>query len=110
VLEEMAEIGLDVINPIQPLAMEPGAIKRKYGHKLTLFGGMDVQRILPMGSPEEVKKEVRRLKQECGAGGGYILAPAHHIQSDTPLENVFAYYEAALEEVESADQDVRAFD
>lgn len=97
IIDEMAEIGLDVLNPIQPLAMEPSMIKRKYGHKITLFGGMDVQQILPFGTSEEVVAEVRRLKATCGLGGGYILSPAHHIQSDTILENIMAFYNTAME-------------
>lgn len=96
ILDDMAEIGLDVINPVQPAAMDPVYIKKRYGKKLVLFGGLCVQYILPGGTPDEVKKEVRRLKTEVGRGGGYILAPAHNIQSDTPLENIFAFYEEAL--------------
>lgn len=95
IIDEMAEIGLDVLNPIQPAAMEPTMIKKKYGGKLTLFGGMDVQQILPFGTADEVKREVKRLIEGCGKGGGYILSPAHHIQSDTSIENINAFYEAA---------------
>lgn len=97
IIDELVEIGLDVLNPIQPLAMEPAYIKQRYGNKITLFGGLDVQRIMPYGTPDEVRAEVRRLKSVCGQDGGYILSPAHHIQSDTSLENVMAFYEAALE-------------
>ena len=97
IIDEMIEIGLDVLNPIQPMAMEPSMIKRKYGKRLTLFGGLDVQRILPFGTPDEVRAEVRRLKKECGEGGGYILSPAHHIQSDTSIANIQAFYETAKE-------------
>jgi uroporphyrinogen decarboxylase len=93
----MAEIGLDVLNPIQPAAMEPTMIKKKYGSKVTLFGGLDVQHILPFGTAGDVKREVKRLMEGCGKGGGYILSPAHHIQSDTSIENIRAFYEAARE-------------
>ena len=100
ILDDMAEIGLDVINPIQPAAMDPIAIKKRYGKRLALFGGLCVQYVLPNGTPEEVRCEVRRLKEKVGQDGGYILAPAHNIQSDTPLENVLAFYDEALREVE----------
>lgn len=89
IIPDLIEIGLDVLNPIQPLSMEPAMLKEKYGQKLTLFGGLDVQLILPTKTPEEVALETRRLKEVCGKGGGYILNPAHHIQSDTPIEVCF---------------------
>jgi len=97
VLDEMIEIGLDVLNPLQPLAIDPFKIKKRYGKRLALFGGLCVQKIMPQGSVSDVKKAVRRLKEEAGAGGGYILAPAHHIQADTSLENISAFYEEGLE-------------
>lgn len=108
ILDDMVDIGLDVINPIQPLAMDPYLIKKRYGRRLVLFGGVDVQRLLPMGSAQEVREEVSRLAEICGAGGGYILAPAHHIQADTHTRNIIAFYEAALAspvfEAESRDE------
>lgn len=95
-IPDLIEIGLDVLNPIQPLAMNPQMIKEKYGHKLVLFGGLDVQITLPTKTPEEVKEETRWLKVVCGKGGGYILNPSHHIQSDTDIANVMAFYEEAM--------------
>ncbi len=94
ILPEMIEIGLDVLNPVQPLAIDPLTVKRKYGQQLTLFGAMDVQRIMPFGSATEVTAEVKRLVEGCGSGGGFILAGAHHLQSDTGLANIDAFYEA----------------
>ena len=96
ILDDLVELGLDVLNPLQPLAINPFAVKQRYGRRLALFGGLCVQRVLPRGTPAEVRAEVRRLKAGCGAGGGYILAPAHHIQADTPLENIRAFYDEAL--------------
>lgn len=97
ILDDMIEIGLNVLNPIQPLSMDPVHIKRRYGKNLTLFGAIDVQQLLPFGTPAEIKKAVRESKSVLGEGGGYILSPAHHIQSDTSLENIQAYYEEALQ-------------
>ena len=91
----MIEIGLDVLNPIQPAAINPYEIKRKYGSKIALYGALDVQMTLPFGTPDDVRAEVRKLSQECGKGGGYLLSPAHHIQSDTCNENILAFYEEA---------------
>ncbi|MBA4347635.1 MAG: hypothetical protein C0413_02145 [Clostridiales bacterium] len=97
ILDEMIEIGLDVLNPIQPLAMEPTMIKQRYGDRLTLFGGLDVQHIMPFGTADDVVAEVRRLKRGCGDNGGYILSPAHHIQSDTSIENILTFYQTGKE-------------
>mgnify|MGYP000132516157 CR=1 FL=1 len=97
ILDEMYEIGLDVINPIQPGAMNPEHIKKRYGKKLAMWGTMDEQRILPFGTPKQVKSEVERLIKTCAPGGGFILAPAHNIQADTSIENILAFYEAAKE-------------
>jgi len=96
ILDDMIEIGLDVLNPLQPAAIDPFAMKKRYGKRLALFGGLCVQHLLPHGSRSEVRAAVDRLKKECGSGGGYILAPAHHIQADTSLENVAAFYETGL--------------
>ncbi|MGE5358695.1 MAG: uroporphyrinogen decarboxylase family protein [Bacteroidales bacterium] len=98
ILDDLIDIGLDVLNPVQPLAIDPFAIKKRYGARLALFGGLCVQRVLPRGTPDEVRQSVAHLKSECGRGGGYILAPAHHIQADTPSANIEAFYDAALAE------------
>ncbi|MEW5785138.1 MAG: uroporphyrinogen decarboxylase family protein [Bacillota bacterium] len=95
ILDEMHEIGLDVINPVQPACMNPAEIKKKYGKKLALWGTMDIQRTLPFGTPGEVRAAVNKLIATCAAGGGFILAPAHNIQSDTSVENIMEFYKAA---------------
>jgi uroporphyrinogen decarboxylase len=71
-------------------------IKKRFGNRLALFGGLDVQHLMPRGRPKEVKREVRRLVKHCGEGGGYLLSPAHHLQADTPMKNIDAFYQAAL--------------
>ena len=76
--------------------MDPAAIKGRYGKALTLFGAIDVQHLLPFGTPDEIAKAVRAARTALGEGGGYILSPAHHIQSDTSLTNIQAFYEEAL--------------
>jgi len=96
ILDDMIEIGLDVLNPLQPMAIDPFEIKKRYGSRLALFGGVCVQQLMPYGSAEEIRNMVQRLIRECGRGGGYILAPAHHIQADTPLESIRVFYDVAL--------------
>ncbi len=99
IIPDFIELGLDILNPIQPLAkgMEPEFLKNTYGKDLTFFGGIDLQELMPHGTPEQVKEEVKRRIKILGKGGGYIVAPAHNIQDDTPLENVFAMFEAVKE-------------
>ncbi len=96
ILDDMIEIGLDVLNPLQPMAIDPFETKKRYGKRLALFGGLCVQNTMPYGSTEDVRNAVTKLKAELGKGGGYILAPAHHIQADTSLENIRTFYEAAI--------------
>jgi uroporphyrinogen decarboxylase len=88
-------IGLDILHPIQPEAMDVLALKREFGRDLSLCGGLGTQRLLPRASPEEVRREVRRLKSELGRGGGYILEPGITLQADVPLENMLAMIEEA---------------
>jgi len=97
-IPEFIDAGVDILNPIQPLAagMEPRTLKAKYGKSLCLHGGIDIQRMLPFSKPEEVKEAVKRILGFMGEGGGYIMAPSHQIQGDIPAENVVAMYDAAI--------------
>lgn len=97
-IDDFIDIGIDILNPVQPLAkgMDSFMLKKRYGKKLVFHGGIDLQKALP-GSIEDVKKEVETRIKAFGPGGGYILAPANHIQSDTPPENVIFLYEYAKE-------------
>lgn len=93
------ELGLDFLNPLQPMAKDMDAenIKSQFGGKINFFGAICVQDLLPNGTPEHIKAEVKRIAGILGKGGGYILAPAHNIQDDTPVENVLALFEAVKE-------------
>lgn len=85
--------GVDILNPIQPGArdMEPARLKEAYGNRLVFWGGVDTQRLLPHGSPGEVRAAARRVVGEMG-GTGYVLAPAHNIQPDVPARNILAMF------------------
>jgi uroporphyrinogen-III decarboxylase len=76
-----------VLNPVQPACMDPAEIKNQYGDRLCFWGTIDEQWTLPFGSPQDVAAEVLRRLRTVGQGGGLILAPTHHVQLDTPLEN-----------------------
>ena len=93
IFPDLVEIGLDVFNPLEPAVMDPIDMKKKYGDQVTFFGGIDVERTLPFGTPEQVRAEVRERAATLGQGGGYILQTSHHILWDTPIENVIAYVE-----------------
>ena len=98
VIPSLVEMGLDVLNPVQPECMDIRMLKEKYGHKLAFWGGISTQRVLPFGTPDEVKAEARRVRDLMSRGGGYVLAPSQDIQSDVPPENVKALLEVARED------------
>jgi uroporphyrinogen decarboxylase len=93
IIPELIEIGLDVLNPVQPMCMDPAELKRQYGDSLCFWGTIDEQGTLPFGSPETVREEVLTRLRTVGQGGGLILGPTHHVQLDTPLENFWALVE-----------------
>lgn len=92
------EMGLDVINPIQPSAgMDPYQIKREYGDKLCLYGTLDVREVLPNWRGEKLENEVKNLMNGLKPGGGYIFCTAHTVNPDVPLESVEDAYRWALQ-------------
>lgn len=98
-LDDLVEIGVDILNPIQTSAgkmADLATLKARYGRSLVLCGGIDTQRILPHGTPDEVAAEVRRVIGELGPGGGYLLASVHTIMNDVPAANVLAMVDAAV--------------
>jgi len=99
IIEDLIEMGLDILDPLQPLAegMDPVALKRRFGDRLAFHGGIDEQQLLPRGTPDQVRGEVTRLMTELGQDGAYIVCTAHAIQPDTPPENIMAIYDTAQE-------------
>jgi uroporphyrinogen decarboxylase len=97
VIPDLIDKGLDVLYPVQPLAagMDLGELQRKYRASLAFYGGLDVQDLLPHGTPAQIGTEVRRLAGLFGDGGGYVLSTSHVIMDDVPTENVIALYRAA---------------
>jgi len=90
IVAELAEIGVDILNPLQPSCIDVEKVKHEFGDKLCFWGSIDEQYTLPFGTPEEVRKEVLHRLKTVGKGGGLILSPSHHVQLDTPLENFWA--------------------
>lgn len=95
VIPDLIEIGIDILNPVQPECLDPAAIKRKFGDRLSFWGTVSVQQTMPFGSPGEVRAEVRARVRDVACGGGLILAPAHVLGPETPWENIVAFFEAA---------------
>jgi uroporphyrinogen-III decarboxylase len=90
IIPDLIEIGLDVLNPVQPASMDPAMLKQKFGDKLCFWGSIDEQHTLPFGTPADVEREVRQRLSTIGDEGGLIIGPTHHVQLDTPLENFWA--------------------
>ncbi len=97
IIPDLIEIGLDVLQSIQPEAMNPYELKRMWGDKITLWGGLGSQSVIPFGTPEGIYAEVHRLCEAMSQGGGYILGAAKALQPDTPTANAAAVLEAFLQ-------------
>ncbi|MCL5070016.1 MAG: hypothetical protein M1308_03850 [Actinobacteria bacterium] len=98
-IDDLIEIGVDILNPVQPLAKDMNIenLKKKYGKNICFWGGIDEQKLLPFGNLQDITEEVGRLIKIFGRDGGYILAPAHNIQSDVKPENIIRLYEIAAD-------------
>lgn len=97
-LDDLIEIGIDAINPVQPSALgDLAEVKAQYGDRVTFWGAIDTHRVLPYGSPADVAAEVRQRIRELGPGGGYVLSSVHSILVDVPPVNVLAMADAARE-------------
>jgi len=96
IIPDLIEIGLDVLESVQPEAagMNPYALKRQWGDKITFWGSLGSQSLIPFGTPAQLTQEIQRLVSEMGEGGGYIMSPAKPLQPETPTENAVAILEA----------------
>uniref|UniRef100_A0A7V4TIU1 Uroporphyrinogen decarboxylase (URO-D) domain-containing protein n=1 Tax=Candidatus Caldatribacterium saccharofermentans TaxID=1454753 RepID=A0A7V4TIU1_9BACT len=96
IFPDLVEIGLHVFNPFQPEVMDIFALKEEYQGKLAFWGGISIQRLLPFGTPEEVRRETCQILARLGDGGGYIAAPSHALPRDIPCENIAALLEVLM--------------
>jgi uroporphyrinogen decarboxylase len=97
IIPDLIEIGVDILNPVQPETMDPFEIRKICGNKLAFDGTLSIQKTLPFGRIEDVKEEVRKRIKELGSTG-LILGPSHALQPDVPLENIIAIYETVKQE------------
>lgn len=100
IMGDIVDIGLDVLESVQPEAggMNPYALKKKWGDQITFWGGLGSQSTIPFAKPEELRREIRRLRSEMSRGGGYILAPAKPLRPETPLANAVTLVDEFLRE------------
>jgi uroporphyrinogen decarboxylase len=97
---DLIEAGVEILNPVQTSAhgMDPARLKREFGRDITFWGGgCDTQKVLPCGTPEEVREDVRRRLEILMPGGGFVWAPVHNIMADVPPENIVAMLDTARE-------------
>jgi uroporphyrinogen decarboxylase len=99
ILDDLIEIGVDSLNPVQTTAknMEADRLKREFGDRLSFWGGIDTMRVLNTGTEDDVRREVKAKIEALAPGGGFILNPIHNVQPDVPVENLLTMIHAALE-------------
>ena len=98
ILGEMIDMGLQIFNPAQPEANDLPALKKQYGKHLTFEGGIGTQRNLPLGTPEQVKAEIRQCRRDLGVEGGFIMSTTKPLRPEVPVENAVAAVETIIEE------------
>ena len=96
-IPDFIEIGIDILNPIQPECMDPIELKKDYGNRLSFSGCVGTQTTLPFGTAEEVRAKVKLYCEEVGKGGGLWIAPTHLVEPEVPWENILAFVEMADE-------------
>lgn len=90
-VDDFIEIGIDILNPVQPECMDPFSLRRRYGDTLSFWGTLGTQSTLPFGSPEDVRRDVEQRIELIGRDGGLILAPTHMVEPEVPWENILAF-------------------
>jgi uroporphyrinogen decarboxylase len=91
VIPELIEVGVEILNPIQPECMDPVGLKRIYGDRLSFWGAIGTQTTMPFGTAEEVREVCTRMMAKMGKGGGYLLCPTHVLEPEVPWENIEAF-------------------
>ena len=95
IMDDLLDIGIDGLNPIEPLAgMDLGVLRRRYGKRLILVGGIDCSQLLPRGTPAQIREAVKQAMRVAAPGGGLFIGSSSEIIPATPLENVLAFYDA----------------
>lgn len=95
IVDEFIDIGIDILNPVQPECNDLRKIYEKYGKRISFWGGIGTQSTMPFGKPEDVRSKVKEVQETLGKNGGLLLAPTHILEPEVPWENVLAFIEAA---------------
>ena len=93
IIPDLIEVGVDVLNPVQPECMDPAKLKNLYGEQLAFWGTIGTQTTMPFGTPDDVRNTIIERIRTVGRGGGLVLAPTHVLEPDVPWENVIAFFE-----------------
>lgn len=91
IVPDLMEIGVNILNPVQPECVDPVEMKRLFGDKLSFWGTIGTQTTMPFGTPDDVRNEVRERISTVGSGGGLVLSPTHMLEPDVPWENIEAF-------------------
>ena len=94
IIPELIEIGVDVLNPVQPECVDPVALKAQYGDRLSFWGTIGTQTTMPFGTPQEVRETVKHMIETVGKGGGLLIAPTHLLEPEVPWENIESLIQA----------------
>lgn len=94
IIPDLIEIGVTILNPVQPECIDPRMVKERYGDRLAQWGTIGTQTTMPFGTVEDVRREVRQRIETVGYDGGLVLGPTHQLEPDVPWENIVAFYEA----------------
>jgi uroporphyrinogen-III decarboxylase len=97
IIPDLIEAGLDILNPIQPECQDPIEVKKRWGERLVLHGTVSNQKSVPLGTPEDVRREVRNLLDHCSKGGGFIIGPSNVQLPEFPAENILTVYDTVRE-------------
>ncbi|MCL1909625.1 MAG: hypothetical protein FWG05_01680 [Kiritimatiellaeota bacterium] len=97
IFDELIEIGVTVLNPIQPECVDPAEVKKRWGGKVAFWGAIGLQHTMPFGTPDDVRAEVRLRMETIGKGGGFIIGPSHVLAPEIPWANIKALHEAVAE-------------
>ncbi len=97
IIPDLVEIGVNILNPVQPECLDPFAVKERYGDSLTIWGAIGTQTTMPFGAPDEVYAACREAAARLGRGGGYVLCPTHMLEPEVPWANIEALLAAAAD-------------
>jgi uroporphyrinogen decarboxylase len=100
IVEDLIEVGVDILDPVQPVCMDVGELARRFGGRISFSGAIDIQGTMVFGSPADVRAEIRRLIETLGKpfGNGFVIGPANSMTPDIPLANVRAMVETCHEQ------------